>query len=70
MTIDEAIKRMKDNPGLKMTMPDHYRSWQYNYFDEKSKCLVTESGEIWDTGLSRYYNELDGYDDFKERKSI
>ena len=65
MTIDEAIKRMKENPGLKMTMPDHYRSWEYNYFD--GNCLVTESGEVWDTGLSRRCNELDGYEDFKER---
>jgi hypothetical protein len=68
MDIEAAQKRMKENPGLKMTMPQHYRYFQYNYFDEKSQKFLTETGEVWDIQLSKYYNEYDGYEDFKETK--
>jgi hypothetical protein len=62
-TIEEAIERMKATPGLKMTMPQHYRSFEYNYYDEKSGKFLTERGEEWDIRLSRHYNELTGYAD-------
>jgi len=63
MCITDALERMKNNPGLKMTMPNHYRSWEYNYYDENCKTYLTELGEVWDIGLSMSYNELDGYED-------
>ena len=64
-SLDEALVRMKENPGLKMTMPNHYRSWQYNYYDAKKKEYLTEDGAIWDIALSMDYNELYEYADVK-----
>lgn len=65
MTIDESIARMKANPFLKMTMPHHYRSYEYNYYDDTKGKFLTESGVEWNIALSRSYNELDGYEDVK-----
>jgi len=66
MNIDEAIKKMEENPGLKMTMPNHYRSWEYNYYDKKSNKFLTETKEEWDINLSKSYDELEGYSEFTE----
>ena len=46
MTLSEAIRRMEENPGLKMCMPRHYRSWQYNYYDKKKGYHCIETGEM------------------------
>ena len=67
-SIDEAISRMKETPGLKMTMPSHYRSYEYNYYDAEKKELLTESGVVWDVERSRNSNELTRYADYKENK--
>ena len=64
MTLSEAIRRMEENPGLKMCMPRHYRSWQYNYYDKKKGYHCIETGEMWDIGLSFGCNEIDGYEDY------
>ena len=46
MSLSEAIRRMEENPGLKMCMPRHYRSWQYNYYDKKKGYHCIETGEM------------------------
>lgn len=65
MNIEKALERMKANPSLKMTMPHHYRSYEYNYFDEKSGKFLLENGQEWDIALSRQCNEIDGWEDYK-----
>lgn len=45
MTIEQALSRMKENPGLKMCMPHHYKSWQYNYYDAEKQQFCIETGE-------------------------
>lgn len=63
MTINEAIDRMKANPMLKMTMPRHYKSHEYNYWDGND--FFTESGTVWNITLSRQCNEIDGWEDYR-----
>jgi hypothetical protein len=68
MSINEALKRMKENPGLKMWQPHHYRDWEYNYYDEVSDKYLIETGEVWNIQLSRSCEELEGYEDYNEGK--
>ena len=68
MHLGEAITRMEQNPGLKMTMPRHYRSWQYNYYDAENKMFCIEDGTEWDIDKSIAWNEMDGYEDYNENK--
>lgn|GEM_PF-4082702 len=70
MNIAEAISRMKDNPGLKMCMPNHYHDDEYNYYDSDKDNFFTETGEIWDIGLSIGYNEINGYEDWIESEDL
>jgi hypothetical protein len=66
MVISEAIKYMKENPFVKVTMPQHYKSWQYNYYDDKQDKILIENGkDEWDIELSKSYNEMDGYELYK-----
>jgi hypothetical protein len=65
MSIDQAIYHMGENRGLKMTMANHWRSREYVFCDSNG-VFVTETGEVWDIGLSRAYNEIDGYSDWRD----
>lgn len=67
LTIDQALERMKQFPGLRMYMAGHYRSWEYNYWDEETKRFLTENGSVWDINASRQCNELTGYRDWEPK---
>ena len=64
MKLEDAIIRMTMNPGLKMTMPNHYYSGQYNYYDMGRGKFLTETGEEWDISRSRNCGEVEGYADY------
>jgi hypothetical protein len=68
MNVGGALIRMKNNPGLKMCMPMHYRSWQYNYYDKDKDMYCIENGEEWNINLSLAYEEFNGYEDYNEDK--
>ena len=62
MNIDDAIAYMKAHPDIKVTMPTHYRSYEYNYYDSVSDKFLTEYGREWNIAISRSCNELHGYE--------
>ena len=70
MNMQEALDKMKANPGMKMWKPRHYRDWEYNYYDDKSNNYFTETGEEWDIGLSKLTDGYEGYEDYKEGKRV